>query len=676
MKHANRRYRPLALLLALCLAFSLCTSALAEDGALTAGSDALRLIEDGEGFRAEKYSSGGKWYIGYGTQCDEDEYPNGITRDEAEQLLREKLSDYERKLNEFFARYAITPTQGQFDALLSFCYNFGTGWLSGTSDLVKIVRGEVAATRLETAQAFGEWCHSGGEAMGGLAERRLLEAALYLDGGFDAAEEEFAYLIIKKDDGVSYATDFRVYERGTAYGAFPAAEKVGFRLSGMQTTDGRLLTETSIVTDNETACAVFKTNSYTGRVYSDVTADDWFYDYVMELSEGGIINGYDDGTYRPGETTKAGELLKLVLLAAGHSAQSPTTLHWASGYATYALSMGYLSSAWTDRQLDGSISRLEVARLAAKALGYGASNAASPFPDVDDGYVTALYELGVFVGTTDENGGVVFEPSSGITRAEAATIIYRINRLSALNTKQKIHYNSYTLDVLEGVPVNSYDKSAFYRDGSVMYYTAPNVTTRLGIDVSQFQAKVDWTAVAQSGVSFVIARVGGRGYTEGGIYADTMFASHADGAAAAGLQVGAYFYSQAITVQEAREEAYFVLEQLRGHEITGPVVFDWETVGKSIARTYGLSTTTLCDCANAFCEIIEAAGYQPMIYFSNYDGYVKYDLSRIMDYPFWYANYNDTPDFYYDFDMWQYTSKGSVPGIEGNVDMDLWFIAK
>lgn len=673
-KHQNRMKRPLAAALALCLALSLCVSALAWEGEIAPSAALLTLLEEGEGFRAEKYYDGGSWYIGYGTQCDEGDYPYGITREEAELLLVQKLEKYNGKLAEFFARYGLAPTQGQVDALLSFCYNFGTGWLTGTSDLVKIVRGEVSATRLETAQAFVQWCHSGGEALGGLVERRLQEAALYLDGSLWAAENEFACLIIKKESGATYESDCRVYPCGTTYGSFPATEKAGSSLAGFRTTDGRLLTEASIVTGTETVSAEWTANTYTGRSYTDVTADDWFYDYVMELSADGVINGYEDGSFAPGRAATAGEVLKLVLLATGHTAQSPTTLHWASGYASYALSMSFLSGALTDQQLDGAMSRLEVARFAAKALGYGASTAVSPFSDVNDGYVTALYEAGVFVGTTDESGNIVFAPESGLTRAETAAIIYRISRISALDTKQKIHYNDYTLDVLEGVPVNSYDKSAFYRSGSMMYYTAQGVTTRLGIDVSQFQAKVDWTAVAQSGISFVIARVGGRGYTEGGIYADSMFASHADGAAAAGLQVGAYFYSQAITVQEAQEEAYFVLEQLRGHAITGPVVFDWETVGKSIARTYGLSTATLCDCANAFCEIIAAAGYQPMIYFSNYDGYVKYDLSRIVQYPFWYANYNDTPDFYYDFDMWQYTSKGSVPGIEGNVDMDIWFI--
>lgn len=112
-----------------------------------------------------------KWYIGYGTECDAEDYPEGITREEAELLLMSKVEAYEAKLNDFFDRYDVTPTQGQFDALICFSYNFGTGWMSGTSDLVKIARGEKDATRLEVAHAFGEWCHSGGQAQAGLADR-------------------------------------------------------------------------------------------------------------------------------------------------------------------------------------------------------------------------------------------------------------------------------------------------------------------------------------------------------------------------------------------------------------------------------------------------------------------------------------------------------------------------
>ena len=194
MKQNMRKRTPLAMLLALCLAMQLCVpAAMASNRLMRAGDAAIEQIEEEEGFRAEKYSSGGKWYIGYGTECGAEDYPEGITREEAELLLMSKVEAYEAKLNDFFDRYDVTPTQGQFDALICFSYNFGTGWMSGTSDLVKIARGEKDATRLEVAHAFGEWCHSGGQAQAGLADRRLQEAAIYLDDGTHAAEDEFAY---------------------------------------------------------------------------------------------------------------------------------------------------------------------------------------------------------------------------------------------------------------------------------------------------------------------------------------------------------------------------------------------------------------------------------------------------------------------------------------------------
>ena len=229
MKQNMRKRSPLAVLLVLCLAVQLCVpAAMASNRLMRAGDAAIAQIEEEEGFRAEKYSSGGKWYIGYGTECGAEDYPEGITREEAELLLMSKVEAYEAKLNDFFGRYDVTPTQGQFDALICFSYNFGTGWMSGTSDLVKIARGEKDATRLEVAHAFGEWCHSGGQAQAGLADRRLQEAAIYLDDSTRAAENEFAYLIINMESGTSYETDFAVYEIGKTYGSFPKAEKLGY----------------------------------------------------------------------------------------------------------------------------------------------------------------------------------------------------------------------------------------------------------------------------------------------------------------------------------------------------------------------------------------------------------------------------------------------------------------
>lgn len=658
-----------ALLLTLCLCLPQCLSARAASD-LTTGQDGLALIEEAEGFRRTVYQSDGKYYIGYGTQCSASDYPDGVTREQAEMLLREKLSGCETKLNALFDRCNITPTQGQFDALISFTYSLGSGWMSGTSDLKQIVCGEKSAARRETAQAFGEWCHSGGKAQTGLAERRLQEAALYLDGSTDAAGSEFAYLIIRKDDGVTYETDFRVYTIGEAYGSFPGMEKTGYQLKGLKTKSGKMLTESSIAAKSETTEAVWEQKTYSGKTYSDVGKDCWFYDYVMELSANGVISGNPDGTYAPDRPISAGEALKLVLLAAGHGEKSAVGEHWAGGYGSYALSRSYIT-ADEAAALDDAMPRLSVARLAAKALGYGASVAATPFADCNDGFVTALYEAGVLTGSV-ENGETLFKPSDSITRAEVAAIVYRIYRLSDLDVRQTITYNEYTLDVLNGVPTNDYVKSAFSRSGSVMDYAAGE--TVLGIDVSQYQGKIDWNAVKADGVRFVIVRVGGRGYTEGKLYEDTMFEEYVAGASKAGLTVGVYFFSQAISTAEAKEEAEVVLEKIKGHEITGPVVFDWEVIGKSSARTYGIETDVLCDCANTFCGMVKDAGYTPMIYFNKYAGYVKYDLREVLDYDFWFAEYDvDAPGFYYDFQMWQYTSKGRVNGISGNVDMDLWF---
>ena len=335
------------------------------------------------------------------------------------------------------------------------------------------------------------------------------------------------------------------------------------------------------------------------------------------------------------------------------------------------MNKGYLTKKLT-ADLNGAIKRIDIARLAAKAIGYGQSAATTPFADTKDGYVTALYEIGILTGM-EENGTFVFKPDSSITRAEVAAIVWRLNKFAETKTKQTIKYRENKLSVLEGVPKNTYNFDDFYRVGSVMHYKP--IKTKLGIDISRYQDTVNWQQVKDSGIEFVITRVGSRGYTEGNITKDGLFDSHARGAAAVGLEVGAYFFSQAISVAEAIEEANFVLNCLKGHTITGPVIFDWELIGGTSARTYSVDKKTLTDCAIAFCETIRAAGYTPMVYVGNTVGYLRLDLSRLTAYDLWYAQYEtDYPGFFYDFLIWQYTSKGSVPGIAGNVDMDIWFI--
>lgn len=229
-------------------------------------------------------------------------------------------------------------------------------------------------------------------------------------------------------------------------------------------------------------------------------------------------------------------------------------------------------------------------------------------------------------------------------------------------------YRDRIMTALEGVPVNAYAKGDFSLNdkGRVAYPGA-----RAGIDVSTHQQEIDWPAVAADGVDYAILRVGYRGYTEGGLFADSQFARNIQGATGAGLDVGLYFFSQAITPAEAEMEAAFVLEAIGDYEIAGPVAFDWERVEDSAARTNGLDGETLTRCAVAFCEKIKAAGYEPAVYLNQDQAYLRYDLRQLTDYTLWLAEYGQLPNFYYDFDLWQYSCTGTVAGIQGDVDLNL-----
>lgn len=193
-----------------------------------------------------------------------------------------------------------------------------------------------------------------------------------------------------------------------------------------------------------------------------------------------------------------------------------------------------------------------------------------------------------------------------------------------------------------------------------------------GIDVSVFQGDIDWNAVAEDGIDFVMLRIGYRGYGEKGIMGiDDRFYQNYNGASAVGLDVGVYFYSQAINAQEAVEEAQFVLDSLGDLELAYPVAYDWEHVEDDAARTKDMTNEKITECAKAFCEEIEKAGRKAIIYFNCEIGYFEYDLKKVENYDFWLAEYENYPSFVYDYKMWQYTDKGSVAGINGDVDLNI-----
>lgn len=229
--------------------------------------------------------------------------------------------------------------------------------------------------------------------------------------------------------------------------------------------------------------------------------------------------------------------------------------------------------------------------------------------------------------------------------------------------------------VEEDLPKNSYSTDGFYETDGIRYYHGGDYVGVAGVDVSQYQSEIDWQQVRQAGISFAFIRVGYRGYVSGELDLDTAFRSHLDGALAAGLDVGVYFFSQALTPEEAREEAEYVLEQIKDDPITYPIVFDWEEV-QAQARTDEMNMLMLSSCADAFCRTIEEAGYEAAVYFNQAYGYQQFNLVSLKDYQFWLAEYNAAPSFVYDFQFWQYTNEGEVPGIDGPVDLNIAFQRK
>ena len=229
---------------------------------------------------------------------------------------------------------------------------------------------------------------------------------------------------------------------------------------------------------------------------------------------------------------------------------------------------------------------------------------------------------------------------------------------------------------LPGVEANSLTAEDFSDRSGCPTYTGSDYQVLRGIDVSEHQHEIDWAQVAASGVDYAYVRLGYRGYTEGGLFEDPYFRANVEGALANGLQVSVYFFSQAISVQEAIEEAEYVLARIRDYNITLPVVYDWEKInGEMAARTDNLDFSILNDCAVAFCDTMKNAGYAPAIYFNRHLGYYGYDLSRMTDYDFWFAlPESPFPNFYYAVDMWQYSFTEQVPGIAEPTDMNLMFI--
>lgn len=226
------------------------------------------------------------------------------------------------------------------------------------------------------------------------------------------------------------------------------------------------------------------------------------------------------------------------------------------------------------------------------------------------------------------------------------------------------------------IPTNSYNKPDQFleRKGVVTYEGGESA---VGINVNDQLGTIDWAQVAESGVEYAMIRVGFRQYGRGKIVADTEFEANIKGALDAGLPVGVYFYSKAVTDAEAEEEASFVLEKIRGYNVLYPVAFYWVYDVKEDGTLDEKSRTKQCNgdqvtgFIDTFCRKVKAAGFTASYYCDKSMGYEKLDLSKLSGYDMWYAEFRTAPSFYYNFTMWQYTKEATVPGIEKTVPINL-----
>lgn len=452
------------------------------NGTLRTSVKGIEMIQSLEGFIGQPWHDVSQYSIGYGCSTDYAKkygFPtDSLTKEQGHQLMLFVLDEMEDFLDAFLSQYNISVTQYQYDALMSLTYNLGKSWLTPTSRLGELlVNGGYSVNEL--ACAFAIYCHTGtGDSaviQTHLVQRRNREAQLFLYNAYNYdAEASFCRLTYKGNTPGNY-TDVALYQQGQPYGILfePDPDTANAaHFIGWYTAEGQKITASTIVsksitveprwsdtyedpeltgqeaayspaqwinltekqyvngvTDGETAVGGSEpeggsSNMYEASdVFSDLSSDAWYYDYVNDLYNQGVISGYEDNTFRPERTVTTGEALKMILLASGYWESEPVTNHWASGYHYLALEFSILERGdITD--LDVPVTRAMMAKIAANALGIEQIFDISPFSDSDNKYACALHDWGITEGYEDGT----FRPERSLTRAELATIVWRIHR--------------------------------------------------------------------------------------------------------------------------------------------------------------------------------------------------------------------------------------------------------
>jgi GH25 family lysozyme M1 (1,4-beta-N-acetylmuramidase) len=294
---------------------------------------------------------------------------------------------------------------------------------------------------------------------------------------------------------------------------------------------------------------------------------------------------------------------------------------------------------------------------------------------IEDGQTYSSEEVEALVDEAKEEGRISVLDSIKESLENGSTIIsvlksfYPEYIVVAANQK----YNFVPIN--EDLAKNQFNIDNLVEDektGRFSYVKDGNVTSKFGIDVSSHQGDIDWQAVADDGVQFAFIRAVYRGYGTGKLVVDEKCIQNIEGAQAAGIDVGVYVFSQAVSEEEVMEEASTVFNLIDGYKLQLPIVFDVEKVSDNEARTNALSVEDRTNLTIKFLDAVEAAGYEGMIYHNTEMGAMLIDLTQLTKYPKWFAGYNKEFYWPYEYQLWQYSESGTVNGIKGNVDLDIW----
>ena len=245
---------------------------------------------------------------------------------------------------------------------------------------------------------------------------------------------------------------------------------------------------------------------------------------------------------------------------------------------------------------------------------------------------------------------------------------------SIISTKTGLYMTLDNNEATNGTKILTFGKNEMKNQK----FTFKEIKERHGIDVSSYQGNIDWKQVKESGIDFAMIRVGYRGWGTGKIVYDNNYYYNIENALKNNIECGVYFFSQAVNESEAIEEADFVINAIKQYNITYPVVIDSEYATSSkIGRADKLSVDDRTKVCRAFCDRIQQNGLTGMIYASKFWFYVNLDMHALCDYKIWLAHYTDSvnnkTDYKGNYDIWQYTNKGVIPGINGNVDLNIIF---